>query len=131
MALTFESSKQGKFQSVYAKWCLIIDLLPFAKLLELLAMNHSSSERRISFVPRLLKFSHVLVVLGLAWVRTSPQLSWIAWSRLALFRGCWGSCSIVPNGPTGLVVSFNMCQRLKYKHLASTLTWTMWLLCSN
>ena len=41
----------------------IIDLHPFAKPLELLAINHSSSERRIIFVPRLLKFSHVLVVL--------------------------------------------------------------------
>ena len=42
---------------------LIIDLLPLAKLLELLDINHSSSERRIIFVPQLLKFSHVLVVL--------------------------------------------------------------------
>ena len=42
---------------------LIIDLLPFAKLLELLAIDHSSSEKRITFVPRFLKFSHILVVL--------------------------------------------------------------------
>ena len=42
---------------------LIIDLLPFAKLLELLAIDHSSSEKRIIFVPRFLKFSHILVVL--------------------------------------------------------------------
>ena len=45
------------------KLLLIIDLLPFAKLLELLAIDHSSSEKRIIFVPRLLKFSHVLVAL--------------------------------------------------------------------
>ena len=44
---------------------LIIDLLLFAKLLELLAIDHSSSERRIIFVPRWLKFSHVLVILNL------------------------------------------------------------------
>ena len=41
----------------------IINLLPFAKLLKLLAIDHSLSERRIIFVPRLLKFSHVLVAL--------------------------------------------------------------------
>ena len=57
------------------KLFLIIDLLPLAKLLELLAINHSSSKMRIIFVPRLLKFSHVLVALSLAWVRISPQLS--------------------------------------------------------
>ena len=45
------------------KLLLIIDLLPFAKLLELLAIDHSSSEKRIIFVPRFLKFSHILVVL--------------------------------------------------------------------
>ena len=45
------------------KLVVIIDLLPFAKLLELLAISHSLSERRIIFDPRLLKFSHVLVVL--------------------------------------------------------------------
>ena len=42
---------------------LIIDLLWFAKVLDLLAINYSSSERGIIFVPQLLKFSHVLVVL--------------------------------------------------------------------
>ena len=52
------------------KLFLIIDLLPFTKLLklftkllELLGINHSSSERTIIFVPQLLKFSHNLVVL--------------------------------------------------------------------
>ena len=45
------------------KLFLIIDLLPFAKLLEMLAINHSLSEKRIIFGPWLLKFSHVLVVL--------------------------------------------------------------------
>ena len=41
----------------------LIDLLPFTKLLELLAIDHNLSERRIIFVPQLLKFSRVLVVL--------------------------------------------------------------------
>ena len=36
---------------------LIIDFHPFAKPLELLAINHSSSERRIIFVHQMLKFS--------------------------------------------------------------------------
>ena len=45
------------------KLFLIIDLLLFAKLLELLAINHSSSERRVIFIPWLLKFFRVLVVL--------------------------------------------------------------------
>ena len=73
---------------LYKPKLFIIDLLPFAKLLELLAIDHSSSKRRIIFAPRWLKFSHVLVVLQLAWVRTSPQLSWIAQSGLAPFPGC-------------------------------------------
>ena len=33
--------------------------LPFAKLLDLLAINHSSSEKGIIFVSQSLKFSHV------------------------------------------------------------------------
>ena len=45
------------------KLFLIIHLLPFAKLLEVLAIDHSSSERRIIFAPQLLKFSIVLVAL--------------------------------------------------------------------
>ena len=45
-----------------------MDLLQFAKLLELLAIDHSSSGRRIIFAPRLLKFCHVLVALQLLWV---------------------------------------------------------------
>ena len=51
----------------------IIDLFLFAKLLKLLAVNHSTSEQSVSFVPGMLKFSHVLVVLWLAWVHTSSQ----------------------------------------------------------
>ena len=61
-----------------------IDLALFAILLELLVINHSLSERRNIFVPRWLKLSRVLVVLQLAWVRTSPQFSWTIWSGLAL-----------------------------------------------
>ena len=60
-----------------------------------------SSERKNVFVPRWLKLSHVLFVLQLAWVRTSPQLSWITRSGsvlcLALDRVS-GTCGIVPNG---------------------------------
>ena len=59
------------------------------------------------------------------------QLSWITWSGLAPFPGCQGSCGIVPNGPTGSVVFFNIRQGLKCWHVASTPTLTMWLLCSN
>ena len=51
--------------------------------------------------------------------------------RFRIFPGCLGSCGIVPDGPTGLVVSFNIGQRLKCKHIASTPTLIMWLLCSN
>ena len=50
-----------------------VDLPPFAILLELLVINHSSSERRNIFVPRWLKLSRVVVVSQLAWVRTSPS----------------------------------------------------------
>ena len=95
------------------KLFLITDLVLFAKLLELLAINHGLSERRIIFVPRLLKFSHVLVVLQLEGVHTSPQLSWIT-PGLAPFRGCQVFCDIVPNGPSSSVVPFNKHQGLKY-----------------
>ena len=64
------------------KLLLIIDLLPFAKIVELLAINHSLSERRDNFVPQLMKLSHILVVLQLARVCISPQLSWITQSGL-------------------------------------------------
>ena len=93
--------------------------------MELLAIDHSLSVRRIIFVPWWLKFSHVL---QLAWVRTFPQLSWITRSGLAPFPGCQGSCGIVPNGPACSVFSFNMRQCLKCYHVASTLTLTMGLL---
>ena len=76
-------------------------------------MNHSSSERRNNFFPRLLKLSHVLVVFQLAWVRTSPQLSRITRSGLASFVGCQPSCGMVPNGPAVSVVSYNIRQGLK------------------
>ena len=33
--------------------------------------------------------------------------------RLASFPGCQDSCGIVPNGPVGSVVSFNISQGLK------------------
>ena len=62
---------------------------------------------------------------------TSPQLSWIRRSRLAPFPGCQCSSGIVPNGPTGSVVSFKIHQGLKCKHVGSTPTLTMWLLFSN
>ena len=45
------------------KLFLIIYLLPFTKLLELLAIDHGWSEMIIIFVPSLLEFCHVLVVL--------------------------------------------------------------------
>ena len=38
-------------------------LTPICKLLELLAIDHGLSERRIIFAPRLFKFSYVLVAL--------------------------------------------------------------------
>ena len=108
---------------------LLIRLLPFTKLLELLAINHSSYESRITFVPWLLKFFHLLIVLWLAWVHTFLHLSWRTWSSLAPFPGCQGSW--VPNGPAGSVVSFNIRQGLKCKHVTSTPTLNMWLLSSN
>ena len=41
----------------------MIDLLLFAKFVDLLAINDGFPEKRIIFVPKFLKFSHVLVVL--------------------------------------------------------------------
>ena len=31
-----------------------------------------------------------------------------------LYDKAWGSCGIVPNGPAGSVISFNICQGLKF-----------------
>ena len=56
------------------KLLLIISLPLFAKLFELLATNRSLSEKRDILVPQLLNLSHVLVVLQLTWVRTSPLI---------------------------------------------------------
>ena len=95
------------------KLLLMIDLFPFAKLLELLPVNNSSSEKRDIFVPRLSKLYHVLLDLQLAWVRTSPQLSWIRRSIFAFVPGCQGSYGIVPNRSAGLVIFHNIRQGLK------------------
>ena len=110
----------GKSETTQISGCLhkpkllrIIDFLPLAKLLELLALNHSLSKRMDTFVCQLLKLSHVLVALQLAWVRTSPQLSWIMRSGLPSFPGCQVSFGIVPNGSADSVVSFNIYQGLK------------------
>ena len=62
---------------------------------------------------------------------TSLQLSWITRSGLAPFPRCQGSCGIVPNGPAGLVISFNKHHSLQCKRVASTPTLTKWLLSSN
>ena len=52
-------------------------------------------------------------------------------SSLATFPAFHGSYGIVPNGPAGSVVTFNICQGLTRKHVASTPTSNMWLSCSN
>ena len=78
-----------------------IDLPLFAILLGLLIINHSSSERRSIFVLGWLKLSRILVVLQLAWVRTSLYLSWITRSGLVLclvLDRVSGNCGIVSNG---------------------------------
>ena len=89
------------------------DLLLLAELLELLAINHSSFERRIISVLWLLDFSYVLVVYNLHGVCTSLQLSWVTRSALEPFPGCQHSCGIVPNGLICLVISFNVSHGLK------------------
>ena len=73
-----ESFKQHKFQGAYINLNYFILLaFPIAKILELLAINHSSSKRMEIFASQLLKLSQVLVALQLAWVCTSPKLTWI------------------------------------------------------
>ena len=104
----------GKSETTQISGCLhkpkllrIIDFLPLAKLLELLALNHSLSKRMDTFVCQLLKLSHVLVALQLAWVRTSTQLSWI--TRFRALGFLWHSLKWA----AGSVVSFNIHQGLK------------------
>ena len=75
-----------------------------AKLLELLTLNHSLSERRIIFF--------------LGW--SSPmslQLSWIMPSSLAPFPSCQHSCGIVPNGPASLSIKVAVIYRGKMQQL--------------
>ena len=111
---TSKVTKQGKFQSYCSNLSYFLLLAhSCSQLLELLANNHSLSERRIIFLPWLLKFYHVLVVLELTQVCTFLQLSWIKGSGLAPFPGCQGSCGIVSNRLVGLVMSFNVCKGLK------------------
>ena len=61
--------------------------------------NHSLSKRIDISFPQLLKLSHVLVVLQLVWVQTSPQFSPITRCNLAPFSAFQGSCGINSNGP--------------------------------
>ena len=110
---------------------LAIDLLPFAKLLVLLAIDHSSSKRRIIFVSWLLKFPMFWLLCNVHGCALPHSFSLITRSGLASFPGCQDSCGIIPNGPAGPVPSFNIRQGLKCYHVALTPTLTMWLLCSN
>ena len=91
------------------KLFLIIDLLPFAKLLELLAIDHSSSERRIIFVEVLSCSGCFITCMG-AHV-PAAELDNAIW--FSILSGCQDSCGIVPNGHAGSVGSFNICQGLK------------------
>ena len=110
---------------------LIIGLIPFAKRLELLAINCGSSERRIIFVPLLLKFSRVLVIFQHVWVRTSPavELNKVIWfSMLSRNSGfLWHSskwdCRL------GRFLQYTSgVEVLVYVALTSIF---MWLICSN
>ena len=74
----------GSNYNNYTRTSYYVELLPITNLLELLVINHSSSERRKIFVPWWSKLSCVLVVLQLAWVRTSPPLRCI---RLSIVSG--------------------------------------------
>ena len=103
---------------------LIINLLVFAKLLDLLAINHSLTERRIYILPCAVCFKACMgahfpaVELDNAiWFSTLSKMSGLLW--------------VVPNGPVSLVVSFNIRQCSKCYHVPLTPTLTMWLLCSN
>ena len=112
---------------IFSRWTAEFRRFFLGKFLLLLAINHNPSEWRDICVPWLLKLSHVLVVLQLAWVRTFLRLSWITRSVLARFLWRQGSC----DGKTDLVVSFNIRQGLKCQHVASTPNLPMWLLHSN
>ena len=81
--------------------------------MELLVIYDSFSDRRIIFVPWLLKFFHVLVVLQLAWVRTSLAVELDNAIRFSTLPGCLGSSGIVLNEPAGSAISFNIRQGLK------------------
>ena len=107
------------------KFLIITDSLSFAKLLQL------QSLLLIIVCPKEASFfilscwSSLKFWLKLAWVCTFPQFSLITRSGLEPFPGYRGSCSIVANGPPGLVVFFNIRQGLKCYHVASTLTLIM------
>ena len=63
MIIFLKVLNKANIRALIPKLFLIIDLFPFAKLLELLAIDHNSPEKRIIFTPQLLKFSHILVAL--------------------------------------------------------------------
>ena len=78
------------------KLFLIIDVRSFAKLLELLAINYSLSERRTIFVPQLLMFSHVVgfFITCLGSHFSAVELDNVV--HFSTFPGCQSSCGIVP-----------------------------------
>ena len=67
---------------------LIIDLILFAKLLELLTINYSLSERRIIFVPGLLKFLMFWLLFNLHRIMHLPAVE----SNNAKSGFLWHSC---------------------------------------
>ena len=68
------------------------------------SIKHIWCEGRDIFVPPLLKLSHVLAVLQLAWVCTSSQLKGITQSGLAPFLECQGSPSNSGLPPSNLSI---------------------------
>ena len=86
-----------------------IDLPLFTILFKLLVINHSLSKRRTIFVSWWLKLSLVLVVLQLAWVHFSLQLSWIMQSGVAL---CLALDRVI--GPWKALVSGYLWHRSKW-----------------
>ena len=101
-------NKVSNFRALFTNLNYFVSLLALVrKILGVITINQSLSERGITFfLPCSACF---ITCMGAHF----PAVALDNAIRFSTFPGCQGSCGIVPNGPAGSVVSFNISQDLK------------------
>ena len=101
-------NKVSNFRALFTNLNYFVSLLALVrKILGVITINQSLSERGITFF---LPCSGCFITCMGAHF---PAVALDNAIRFSTFPGCQGSCGIVPNGPAGSVVSFNISQDLK------------------